>query len=195
MSSFGVVLDANVLFPASLRDILLRTAAADLYRLYLTDDILEETCRNLVRTGRMTPVEASRLSAAIHRAFPETFVTGHHDLMSSVTNQEKDRHVLAAAVKAGAQVIVTKNLKDFPPTSLAPFAIAAQSPDEFLVHLYDLDNEIIAKILIQQVNDLRKPDKTLPEVLDTLSQHAPTFICRVRSQFDLKAYSWPNVRR
>ncbi len=185
MSSFSVVLDANVLFPASLRDTLLRSAGADLYRLYLTDDILGETCRNLVRTGRMSEDQASRLSRAIHRSFPEAFVTGYRGLIPTMTNQEKDRHVLAAAVRAGAQIIVTKNLKDFSATSLSSFDIEAQSPDDFLVNLYYLDSDRVARVLTQQVNDLRKPDKTLPEVLEALSQHAPIFTNLARSQFSL----------
>jgi hypothetical protein len=195
MSSFRAVLDANVLFPASLRDILLRTAGADLYRLFLTDDILEETCRNLVQTGRMTEIAASRLSAAVNRSFPEAFVTGYHDLIPSMTNQEKDRHVLAAAVRAGAQIIVTKNLKDFSATSLSPFAIEAQSPDDFLVNLYYLDSDSVAKVLTQQVNDLRKPDKTLPEVLEALAQHAPTFTNLARSLFSLDSQFWSGIRQ
>ena len=193
MSSFGVVLDANVLFPASLRDKLLRVAAANLYRLNLTDTILEEACRNLVQTGRMTEPGASRLADAIKRSFPEAFVTGYASLIPSMTNQVKDRHVLAAAVKAGAQVIVTNNLKDFPPESLAPFDIEAQLPDDFLVHLHYLDNELIAKNLIEQAGELRKPSKTVPELLDILAQHAPTFVELVRVQFGVTNYSWSDT--
>jgi len=194
MSSIGVMLDANVLFPASLRDILLYTASMDLYRLYLTEDIIEETCRNLVHRGRMNNVAASRLSTAIRKYFPEAFVTGYHDLIPSMTNQEKDGHVLAVAVRAGAQLIVTNNLKAFPITSLAPFAIEAQSPDDFLVYLYHFDSDGVAKALVQQVNNLRNPDRTLPEVLDTLAQHVPTFVNHVRSLFSVKTYSWPKER-
>jgi predicted nucleic acid-binding protein len=190
MSSFRVVLDANVIFPASLRDILLRAASADLYRLYLTDDILNETCLNLVSKGKMTEAGTHRLSHAIRMSFPEAFVTDYHLLIPSMTNQEKDRHVLAAAVKAGAQVIVTTNLKDFPPKSLAPFDIEAQSPDDFLVHLYYLDCELIARIILDQAGELRKPGKTVPELLDILTQHAPTFARLVRTHFTFSTYSW-----
>ena len=195
MSSFSVVLDANVIFPASLRDILLRSASADMYRLYLTDDILSEACRNLVRTGRMTEAGASRLSNAIKTSFPEAFVTDYDLLIPSMANQEKDRHVLAAAVKVGAQVIVTANLKDFPPESLTPFGIEVQSPDDFLVHLYYLDGEIVARIILEQAGELRKPGKTVPELLDILAQHAPTFANLVRTHFDSNTYSWLDSSR
>jgi predicted nucleic acid-binding protein len=195
MSSFGVILDANVLFPASLRDILLRTASADLYRLNLTDEILEETCRNLVKTGRISESGAPRLVSEIRRSFPAAFVTGYHSLITSMTNQEKDRHVLAAAVKAGAQVIVTKNLKDFPCECLSPFDIEAQPPDDFLIHLYHFNSETVIRVLIEQAGELRKPSKTVPELLDVLAQHAPMFVDLVRVQVSSTAYSWSDVQR
>jgi predicted nucleic acid-binding protein len=194
MSSFCVVLDANVLFPASLRDILLRVADANLYRLNLTEEIVEEVCRNLIKTRRMTEPGAYHLVSAIKRTFPEAFVTGYHSLIPSMTNHTKDRHVLAAAVKAGAQVIVTKNLKDFPHESLLPFDIEVQSPDDFLVHLHYLDSETVAKILIEQAGDLRKPSKTVPELLDMLAIHIPKFVDLVRTQFNSTHHSWSDIQ-
>jgi predicted nucleic acid-binding protein len=179
MSSFGVVLDANVLFPASLRDTLLRAADAGLYRLQLTNDILEETRRNLVRKG-MSETKAQRLVEVIKDIYQETFVTGYHLLIGSMPNQEKDKHVLAAAVKSGAQVIVTQNLKDFPDKALAPFEIEAQSPDEFLIHLFYLDRDVIIRILLEQAGELRNPSKTVYEVLDTLALHVPKFADLIR---------------
>jgi hypothetical protein len=64
-----------------------------------------------------------------------------------MTNQEKDRHVLASAVLSGAKVLVTKNIKDFPPHSVAPYGIEVQNPDEFLVHLYHLDQNHMVQII------------------------------------------------
>src|SRR6266704_1259571 len=113
MSSFGVILDACALFPASLRDILLRTADADLYRLQLTNDILEEVRSNLIKKG-MQEAKAQRLIVTIKDHFPETFVTQHELLITSMPINEKDSHVLAVAVASRAQVIVTQNLRDFP---------------------------------------------------------------------------------
>lgn len=190
MSSFGVVLDANVLFPASLRDILLRTAGAGLYRLQLTEDILEEVRHNLVKKG-MSETKAQRLVDVVKDIYKDALVTGHHLLINSMPNQEKDRHVLAAAVKSRAQVIVTQNLKDFPSEALAPLEVEAQSPDDFLVHLFYLDQELIIRILIEQAGELRKPPKTVHEVLDILSRHVPKFVRLVRTKLYAEhTYSW-----
>jgi hypothetical protein len=194
MSSFNVILDANVLFSSSLRDILLRTASSNLYRVNFTDEILEEVCRNLVNKGKMSEPKAASLRDAIKRAFPAACVDGYASLVPSMTNHEKDRHVLAAAVKVGAQVIVTKNLKDFPAKSLELFDIEAQSPDDFLTHLYYVDSDAVARNLIEQAGDLRKPSKTVPELLDILAQHAPVFTNLVRVQFGFVTYYLSDVQ-
>lgn len=114
MSSFIVVLDAGVLIPAPLRDTLLRAVEAGLYRAQWSEDILEEVRRNLISELGRSEEQAQRLVDTIHTAFPEAMVTGYASLTAAMTNHPKDRHVLAAAVVAGAQVIVTSNLKDFP---------------------------------------------------------------------------------
>jgi len=187
MSSFGVVIDACVLLPASIRDTLLRTADAGLYKLHLTDDILEEVRRNLVKKKIMQETDAKDLIVEIKRYFPESFVSQHTLLIPSMPINEKDRHVLAAAVASESQVIVTENLKDFPPRLLDPFKIEAQSPDVFLVDLFDPDNEhTMIQILIDQASNLRNPPKTVQEVLDALSQHAPKFVDLVRHSLKSK---------
>jgi phosphopantetheine adenylyltransferase len=84
-----------------------------------------------------------------------------------MTNQEKDRHVLAAAVKTPCEVIVTYNLKHFPEESLKPFEIKAKHPDEFLIDLYHLDGEMVVHELHQQGATLRTPC-TINEVLVSL---------------------------
>lgn len=150
MSSFIVVLDACTLFPASLRDTLLRAAEAGLYRLQLTEEILEEVKRNLTLKKGMPEEKAVRLIAVIKEQFPEALVSQHHQIISSMTNDEKDRHVLAAAVICRAQIIVTQNLKDFPSESLLPFDIEAQSPDDFLVNLFHLNPYALINILFDQ---------------------------------------------
>jgi len=113
VAPFKVVLDANVLFPFTLRDTLLRAADAGLVQVYWSQEVLDEMTRNLVGTGTVTPEQAGHLSTKMHDAFPEAMVTGHAPLIPAMRNHEKDCHVAAVAVKVGAQVIVTSNLKDF----------------------------------------------------------------------------------
>jgi hypothetical protein len=99
-------------------------------------------CERLVGTSRrecldffILPAEkAERLRTTMERVFPKAMVTGYEPLIAAMRNHTKDRDVVAAAVKAGAQAVITVNLKDFTPL---PDGIEAQSPDEFLCNLSD----------------------------------------------------------
>ena len=79
-----------------------------------------------------------------------------------------DRHVLAAAVRCGAQVIVTANLADFPAASLAPYDIEAQHPDEFVLHLVDLAAGAVVATVQEQAAALKRPPRSPEELLDIL---------------------------
>jgi hypothetical protein len=97
-------------------------------------------------------------------------VTGHEPLITAMKNDAKDRHVAAAAVKAGAQVIVTANLKDF---RELPEGIEAQSPDDFLCNLLDLDPEGMLEVIRKQAADLTRPTHTVEELLRALEKTVP----------------------
>jgi len=172
-----VVLDANVLFPFSLRDTLLRAAAADYFQVYWSERIIEEARRNLVEAGAMTQEQADRLMAAMMEAFPEAMVTGHVALIGAMKIHEKDRHVAAAAVKAKAQIILTNNLKHFRDL---PEGVDAQSPDDFLQRLFELDPEGMIEILRDQAAALRKPPCSLEDLLSGLAKLVPGFVSAVR---------------
>lgn len=184
--AYVVVLDACVLFPASLRDTLLRAAQANLYRLQLTDEILEEVYRNLMKRT-MPESKALRLISRIREKFNDGLISHHRLLIESMPINEKDKHVLAAAVSCRAQVIVTQNLKDFPRDLLAPFEIQALSPDKFLLLLLQMDATGIIQILTQQAEDLHNPPMTVEKILDALEQHAPEFSNRMRREFGFRA--------
>lgn len=113
VAPFRVVLDANVLYPFTVRDTLLRAAAEGLFQPYWSEQILDEVERNLVGKGTISLEQAKRLRRAMTGVFPESMVTGHEHLVAAMQNHHGDRHVAAAALRAGAQVIVTCNLKDF----------------------------------------------------------------------------------
>jgi len=121
--------------------------------------------------------KAARLRGQMEKFFPEAMVTGYEPLVAVMQNDAKDRHVVAAAVKAGAQVITTANLKDFTPL---PDGIEAQSPDEFLCNLFDLDPEAFVELLRKQASDLHKPPVTFEELLDRLSRPVPDLVGAVR---------------
>ncbi len=174
---FIVVVDANVLYPLTLRDTVLRAAAAGFYQLRWSADILDEMERNLVAKGKIPPDKAARLRATMERYFPEADVKGYQPLIEAMPNHPKDRHVTAAAVKAGAQVIVTANIKDF---SVLPDGVEAQLPDEFLCNLFDLDPTTFIDVLREQAADLAKPPVTFHELLDRLARAAPDLVAAVR---------------
>ncbi len=176
--AFVVVLDANVLYPFTLRDTLLRAAAANLYELQWSAMILDEMERNLVDNGATTLEQAARLRATMERVFPDAMVTGFERLIAAMKNDEKDRHVAAAAVKCGAQLIVTSNVKDF---ADLPDGIDVQSPDEFLCNLVDLDPRSFLELLREQAADLKKPPVTFEQFLETFEKMVPNFVAAVRA--------------
>jgi predicted nucleic acid-binding protein len=131
---FPVVLDACVLIPMPLADTLLRLAASP--RLYLakwTDKIMAEVSRSLQDDFGLTEEQATYRESEIRKHFPESWVQGYEQIIPSLTNNPKDRHVLAAAVRCNAQVIVTYNAKDFPRSALDPYSITVQGPSAFLL--------------------------------------------------------------
>ncbi|MCG8556564.1 MAG: PIN domain-containing protein [Proteobacteria bacterium] len=172
IAPFKVVLDADVLFPFTLRDTLLRAAAEGFYQLYWSDQILDEVQRNLVSTGTTTEEQAEHLRTAMTSYFPESLVEDYEALIPAMSNHEKDRHVAAAAVRAGAQVIVTSNLKDFRDL---PEGIEAQSPDEFLGNLFDLDPDGMLEIVKSQAAALKRPPRSFAEVVHGLGKSVPSF--------------------
>ena len=174
---FIVLLDANVLFPFSLRDTLLRAAAAGFYQVRWSSQILDEMTRNLVSTGKMPEEKANRLRAIMAREFPEAEVTGYEPLIAAMKNHQKDRHVAAAAVTAGAQVIATSNLKDFVEL---PEGVEAQSPDVFLCNLLDLDPDSFVELLREQAEDLVNPPMTFDELLGRLARVVPDVVAAAR---------------
>jgi predicted nucleic acid-binding protein len=174
-TTFRVVLDANALFPNTLRDTLLRAASAGLYQVQWSARILEEARRNLVLKGLMSEDRSKRLVEHMQRAFPEALVTGYEELIPSMRNNEGDRHVTAVAVLAGAEVIVTSNLKHFRREDL-PSRVVAKSPDEFLLDLLDLAPEEMLQLLRAQAVDLKNPPVTLAKLLGGLAKSAPRFV-------------------
>lgn len=169
---FTVVYDANVLYPAPLRDILIRLARTRLFHARWTDAILDEVFRNL--SAKRPDLDAGALERTRHlmcEAVPDCMIEGWELLMDGLQLPDPDdRHILAAAIRAGAKVIVTTNLRDFPPAPLAAFGIEAQHPDIFVLGLIDLDPGAVVTVVHQQQEDLKRNPKTVPELLDILER-------------------------
>ena len=192
MATLAAVLDACVLFPAALRDTLLRAAEFGLYLPHWSGEILVELERSLVRSGRIDAARARRLVAAIRRAFEDAEVSGYEHLIEAMATSASDRHVAAAAIVAGARVIVTLNLRDFPATALAPHGVEAQSPDQFLQQLSAHDPTAMLQIIAEQAADLVSPPLTVNDILDELAIFAPKFATLMRQLAAPPSGSEPN---
>jgi predicted nucleic acid-binding protein len=165
---FIVVYDANVLFPNTLRDLCIRIASVGLVQAKWTEQILDETMRSITaRYPDTTPEKVNRLRRLISESVPDCLVTGHEPLIDGLKLRDPDdRHVLAAAIKAGAQVIVTAD-RDFTAEALAPWNIDAKSPDEFVLDQISID----LKLVYACAQDIAKSRKRPPETIDdVLSQ-------------------------
>ncbi len=134
MESFAAFLDASVLYPAPLRDLLLELAVCDLYRAKWSNAVHDEWMGALLRTRPdLTRERLERTRDLMNAHTRDALVTGFDDLIEVLTLPDpNDRHVLAAAIKGRADLIVTTNLKDFPAEALKRWGIEAQHPDEFL---------------------------------------------------------------
>jgi len=174
------VLDANVLFPMVLCDLLIRAALEGIYRAYWNQLILDEMARNLVIQGRTTSEGARRRCANMWGALPDALVQGYESHIPLMANNAKDRHVLATAVYVKAPVIVTQNRRHFPPHALAPHRIETQSADTFLTALFVAAPDTIEQIITEQAGDLKNPPQSVAQVLNNLSLEAPMFVRALR---------------
>lgn len=136
---FVVVIDANVLYPFRIRDVLLHFALGGLFRARWTDEIIDEWTRNLVQKKPEVADSVQSQLRAIRQNFEGCWVSGYESLIDTLDLPDpNDRHVLAAAIKCSAQHIVTDNLKDFPASELERYDIEAISADDFLTHTFQL---------------------------------------------------------
>jgi hypothetical protein len=167
-SDYPVLIDACVLVQSALRDTLLRLFERRLFLARWTDEIMDETVRTLQNKLGLTPEQTGHLEEELRTHFPDAWVEpGYRELIPTLTNDAKDRHVLAAAMKSPCEVILTYNLKHFPEESLKPYGITAKHPDEFLVDLYYANGEMVIHELHQQGASLKKL-RSIDEVLVAL---------------------------
>jgi len=169
--AFAATYDACILYPAGMRDLLIRLAMTGLFRAVWSDQILDEMVRSILHNRPdLTTAQLDRTRQLMCDAVPDCLVTGHDCLIEAlVLPDPNDRHVLAAAIRSGSQVIVTENLKDFPPEALSPYGVEAQPPDLFLLHLIDLSPTTVAATIERQAAALKHPPITVAELLDRLA--------------------------
>jgi hypothetical protein len=120
--------------------------------------------------------QAERRITAMQAAFEDACVTGYAELIPSMTNDAKDRHVLAAAVRTGAQAILTENVKHFRVESLEPYSIDALTPDQFLAQQCHLNRELLEEKLRGQAAARRIPYEALVRRLATWAPSLPKLL-------------------
>ncbi|MBG0815488.1 PIN domain-containing protein [Planomonospora sp. ID82291] len=166
-----VVLDSSVLFPNTLRDVLLTLAENELYRPVWSSAILEEVRRNVLAKRRVAPAAFDRTLRLMSMAFEGAEVEGWEEYVDALTLPDPDdRHVLAAALASSAQVIVTANLDDFPDKTVNFYDVQAIHPDTFLMDLLDAFPGLVVNILRERATAYRRPPTDLGGLLTRLDR-------------------------
>lgn len=168
---FKCVLDTNVIYPLWTRDLLLWFAHVDLYSPKWSENICSEWLNVMIRKG-LDSQSAHKRANSINLAFPDALVENYHSLIPNLELPDiDDRHVLAAAIKTNAHLIITNNLKDFPNEYLAQFGLKAKSPDDFLTDLIDLNPEKAIEAFRKLVLNKKNPPLDQFDVLDILRRN------------------------
>lgn len=165
---YTCVLDTNVIYPIEIRDLLFWFAHFDLFTPKWSTTVFSEWENVMIRKG-VSRAEAQKRMHKANLAFPDALVTNYEGLIDGLTLPDADdRHVLAAAIKTNANIIVTNNLKDFPEDYLRTFGLVAKSADDFLTDIIDLNPDTAIKAFKELVLNRRNPDLDEFEVLDIM---------------------------
>lgn len=172
MSQYTALLDANVLYPAPMRDVLMQLAVTDIFKAKWSDDIHREWIDALMRNEpHRDRATLERTRDLMNQATRDCLVTGYETLVPSLELPDPDdRHILAAAIVGRCNVIVTQNLKDFPEDALEPFGIETLHPDDFLSNHLALKPGLFCSALRKVRARLKNPSYTTEDYLAILTQ-------------------------
>lgn len=186
MAQFIVIYDSCILYSAPLRDLFMRLALTDLYHAKWTQEIHKEWMRNLLKNR--PDISAQRLESIRSRMdlhVRDCLVVGYEALIEGILLPDpNDRHVLAAAIRAHAQTIVTYNLSDFPTSYLAQYEIDVQHPDGFLRHLLDLAPAKVIATVQETRRSLKNPPKNSSEYLAILEKQSLPQTCAYLREYE-----------
>jgi predicted nucleic acid-binding protein len=177
-----VVLDANLLYPFQLRNLLVQFGADSVIAPRWTARIHEEWIGNLVDAGKAPRQRLLLTLDLMNGAVPEADVRDWEKYMQGLALPDPDDcHVLAAALASKAQTILTMNLRDFPDSALAPHGVSAVHPDGFLCGLYDADPELVRASTEMAHANLSRSAPSFADYLDALErQGLPQLTTRLR---------------
>jgi predicted nucleic acid-binding protein len=195
------VLDASVLYQELIRNLLLWIAAEGGLDPFWTERILDETRRNLIEDGVLDPEQWERLRAAMLAAFPDATLdqAAADAIEHEMPNDEKDRHVLAAAVAGNAELVITSNLRHFDAADLDKVRKQAMSPDQLLCELLATEPTVIHAAMERLVTVMRIPRPwSIPELLGRLAglghgdSIAPRFAKAAATKLDIEMAAPPD---
>ncbi len=165
---FTCVLDTNVIYPLWIRDLLLWFAFYELYTPKWSKNIFDEWISVMKRKG-IEGKEIKKRTKKMNLAFPDALVLNYESLIDTLELPDKnDKHVLAAAIKTNADLIITNNLKDFPKDYLLGFGLKAKNPDDFLTDIIDLSHKLSVQAFKKLVLNKKNPPYNEYDVLDIL---------------------------
>ena len=169
-SNYTVIFDACVLYPAPLRSLLMYLGVSGEFRARWSDDIHNEWIRNALKNNPEIEARSlQRVRELMDSHVPGAVVSGYQSLIPSIElPDEDDRHVVAAAIQANAEAIITYNLKDFPEHALTRYDLQAVHPDDFIADLYDLNAAVVIEAARRHRESLKNPPFSVDEYLDCL---------------------------
>lgn len=168
---FTCVIDTNVIVPIEIRDILFWFAYDELYTVKWSKHIFDEWVSVMKRMDVTEDEICKRIDKA-NEAFPDAMVLNYEPLIDTLNlKDEKDRHVLAAAIKINANLIVTNNIKDFPNEYLEHFGLSAKTADDFLTDTIDLNNDVAVESFRELVLNRTNPEMDEYQVLEAMRRN------------------------
>jgi len=167
ISTFGAVFDANVLYGSRIRSLLMELAMSGLFRPYWSADIHREWMKAVSDKTGIAIERLERTRIDMDAAAPGACVTGYEGLIPALTLPDaSDRHVLAAAIRAGASAIVTFNEKDFPADVLKPYGLHTRHPDMFIRDVDGIDPGVVAEAARADLAHYQNPPLSVDEYIE-----------------------------
>jgi len=167
-------LDANVLYPAPLRDLLIHLSLVDVVKLKWSDEVHDEWIKNLLANRPdISEKQLARTRKLMNDAVEDCLVTGYETRIETLDLPDSnDRHVLAAAITAKADILVSENAKDFPSDILSSFEIKLLSADEFIMRLAEENLDLVLAAFKRQRKSLKHPPLNPQEFIQSFEQLA-----------------------
>ena len=176
-ADYKVVIDSCVLANYGVCDLLLRVAERPrLFVPHWSEKILAEVHRTHLHKLDWEPELADSFQSEVRRAFPESIIDGYEAFLPALSNDPKDRHILAAAIKGACPLILTFNLRHFPKEALDPWQVTAEHPHDYLIVLYEMEPKRVAACLGEIAG---KRNLEIEDVLIRLGKTLPAFANRV----------------